>query len=59
MKYLVDKYNNVITTADDEYAFMLENAVASYPDSKVVDSIPRKIVSAGPVQPVVDGMQTI
>jgi hypothetical protein len=59
MKYLIDKNNEVITTADDNYMFMLEAAMTSHPGSKIVDIVPRKIVQANPMQPSTTGTTTI
>jgi hypothetical protein len=59
MKYLIDKNNEVITTADDEYIFMLESAMKAHPGSKIVNTVPRKIVEANPIQPSTTGTTTI
>jgi hypothetical protein len=59
MKYLIDKNNNVICTADDEYEFMLHATANDYPDSQVVAEVPRPIVEAADVQPTTTGTVTV
>jgi hypothetical protein len=59
MWYLLDKNNNIITTADDDYKFMVDNLLSDFKDSQVLNYVPRKIVDAAPIQPTTTGTVTI
>ena len=60
MKYLIDKEYNVISTADDEYEYMLTPLLNNYPGSIIVSSVPKKlIIVAADRQPTTNGTQTI
>ena len=59
MKYLIDKNNKVITTADDEYEFMLIPLLTEFSESKIVSEIPRPIVKAADTQPTTTGTITV
>jgi hypothetical protein len=55
MKYLIDKDYNVITTADDDYEYMLLGSLEIYPGSMIVDSVPIKPVVVAKNQPISTG----
>lgn len=57
MKYLIDKNLDVITTADDEYEYMLNVLVQDYPGSVILNHVPKKPIPTD--QPVATGTQEI
>jgi hypothetical protein len=57
MKYLIDKNYNVITTADDEYEFMIQATATDFPGSVVMDHVPKKPIPTD--QPQSTGTQTL
>jgi hypothetical protein len=51
MKYLIDQNYNVITTADDDYEYVLIATQNDYPGSFVMNYIPKKPVIVAQNQP--------
>ena len=59
MKYLIDKEYNVISTADDEYEYMLTTLLNNYPGSIIVSSVSKKPIVVAANQPTTTGTETI